>query len=346
MKDEINITLDDIDFFEDNTSEEKKETSEEAIEKVESTEEVEETEEVENEVEEKENEVPKEDADFYSATFDLYKEKGFFFLPEDYKFTPTEEGFEKALADSAEGFKESIFEELKAELPEKGLALLDYMRQGGEDIDQFIKVHTSPDYENVDLSSEVNQKMVVKTWLEKSTKWNEAKIDKHIQSLEITGDLETEAEEAKTGLAELSITEKAELSKNAQAQARARKEAEAKAVEALNTAIKSNKDINGYPISEKDSHLVSFLLKPIKLEDGTMTTAYNYKHAMLMRDPKFAILMAKLVNSNFDLTTLNNKKQTEVTKTVHTKLKEAMKHKGKVAAGQRGSDDELDDLFK
>ncbi len=342
MKDEINIKLEDIEFFEEATSEEEEEKEETSTTE---TEETEETEEVE-ETKEEEKEVPTEDKDFYSATFDLYKEKGFLYLPEDYAFTPTEEGFEDALSKSADGFKEAVFEDLKSELPEKGLALLDYMRQGGQDIDQFIKIHTAPDYATLDTSNEVNQKMVVKTWLEKSTKWNEAKIDKHIQNLEITGELESEADEAKTGLSELSITEKAELTKNAQAEARARKESEARAVESLSTVIKSAKDVNGYPISEKDSHLISKLLKPIKLEDGTTTTAYNYKHAQLMRDPKFALLLAKLVDSNLDFSQLQNKTETKVTKTVHTKLKEAMKHKGRVSTSTKGSDDELEDLFK
>lgn len=284
------------------------------------------------------------DAELYKSAYELYVEKGLLTLPEDFKFEPTEEGFEAALKASAEHLSNQVIEELKEGLPEEGLALIKYMKDGGKDISKFIKVYSEPDYSKIELEDDAARKQVLVEYYKKTTKWSDAKIEKHLNTLELSGDLEEESDTAVKELAALQKESRDNLTKEAQDAAKARDEAEREAIKSLKTVISSKKDINGYPISKADeATLIPFLMKPIKVGDR-VTTAYNYKHAQIMQDPEKAVLLAKLIQSDLDLSVLNRTQATKVTKSVKEKLQAAVNHKGSVTSSKADDWDDLDNI--
>lgn len=286
-----------------------------------------------------------DDTEVFKSAFDLYKERGLITLPDDYKFEPTEEGFQKALDDSAEAFRNSVIEDLKTDLPAEGLALVKYMREGGKDISKFIQVYSKPDYSNMELSTDEDRKAVLTDYYKRTTKWSDERINKQLTNLDVTGDLEDEADTAKGELAALDEEEKQNLVKSAADQAAARKVAEQEAFNSLSKVLEESKDINGYPVSKTDVNtVIPFLLKPIKLKDGRITTAYNQKHNELMQNPKTAVLLAKLMASNLDLSVLSKKQETVTTKTVKQKLQSALNHKGSAGA-DNGNEDDWDEIL-
>lgn len=288
---------------------------------------------------------PDDDTEVFKSAFDLYKERGLITLPDDYKFEPTEEGFQKALDDSAEAFRNSVIEDLKTDLPAEGLALVKYMREGGKDISKFIEVYSKPDYATMELSTDEARKAVLTDYYKRTTKWSDERITKQLINLDVTGDLEDEANTAKGELAALDEEEKQNLVKTAAAQATARKAAEQEAFNSLSKVLEESKDINGYPVSKTDVNtVIPFLLKPIKLQDGRITTAYNQKHNELMQNPKTAVLLAKLMASNLDLSVLSKKQETVTTKTVKQKLQSALNHKGSAGA-DNGAEDDWDEIL-
>lgn len=286
-----------------------------------------------------------EEDEALKLNYEYLKGLGALYLPDDYQFKATEKGFEEAVKTSNENLQKALFDGMFEDMPEEGKALLSYYANGGTNVKEFISVHSRPDYTKVDLEDETVQEAIVREGLKRTTKFSDAKIEREIESLRYSFRLREAAEENQSELSRLDNEEKAALAERAKIDAAEQQKAIKAEIAELSKTIKSVKDINGIPITEKDEALViNSLYNPIKLTDGTKTTSFNYKLNQALADPKRRALLAKLVETDFDFSYLARKTKTEATVSLKDKLKETARFKGSTTGARSGFDIDSVDL--
>lgn len=317
---------DEIDFFQLDFSEE-----EENIEPLE----VEETPEVDpiedpalvEPIEEVNTEV--EEDEVIKANFEFLKTQGALYLPEDYEFLATEEGFEKAVADSDAYRQEAIIAGMFEAMPQQGKELLQYYLNGGTDIQAFVQMYSEPDIASLDLEDIDNQERIVKLLFKETTKFSDAKIQKIIDSYKDDMRLKEEAEEAIPELNRLKEEKRAafiEEEKTREAEYKARA---ADAKQELFTTLSSISDINGVPYTKEDvNKTMAAIYNPVKLTDGSTTTMFNYRLQQTLADPKKIALLSKLMEEDFKFEFITRKKTSAAANVLKNKLKEAQRFKG------------------
>jgi hypothetical protein len=140
--------------------------------------------------------------------------------------------------------------------------LNDFVKDGG-DIRKFMaEAYSGTDYENIDISSDKNQKKVITENLLRLG-YNDVKIQKSLARYEEAGTLEEEAEEALEVLKENAVT-RAEtlLAEQQKAQQEARKQQQ-KFYSDVQTTVGQLDSIRGIPVSAKEKkELLDYVFKP------------------------------------------------------------------------------------
>lgn len=294
------------------------------------------------ESEEEHVEVPlEEDEDeVIKANFEFLKTQGALFLPDDYEFKATAEGLEKAVADSAENFRQAAIGEMFEAMPQEGRDLLQYYLNGGTDVKSFMELYAEVDLEKVDLESEESQEWAVRQLLKETTKFSDARIERTIEQYKDDMRLKEEANEALPELIALRDARKKEFIESEKIRnAEIRKKAEEQRLEFQNI-LSSVKEINGIPYTKEDSvKAIAAIYNPVRLSDGSVTTMFNYRLEKALSDPKTVALLNKLLESDFKLDTVVRKKTTDATESLKKKLKDAQKFKGGVDTRTTGDFD-------
>ena len=253
-----------------------------------------------------------EDTDIFKVYFEDLKEKNFLDLPEDFEFKGTEESLQEAL----ELTKTKLAEKTRQEI-ETGFQEFVF-----KNLEQIQNTYNTVDFEQVDLSSEDTQKEVVRYYLQKTTKFKPEQIEKKINQFEQFAELE---DEAKTALEELKVLDKEEKSQMAKAAAeyeKAQTKAREDADKLFRKTLKETDEVSGIKIN-KDK-VFSSLYNPVKLEDGSVTTNFNYKLNQVLSDPKKTIFLAHLLENDFELGKIEDTKiNTKAAKTLKEKLRQA-----------------------
>lgn len=176
-----------------------------------------------------------------------------------------------------------------------------------EYLSSFSKIES---IQNLDLSAESNQERVVKAYY-KGLKWDDAKIDSRIQKLKDYGDLE---DEAKTYHEVLLNKEKEQVTaleqaKVAEAQEVKNKEiATKKSYERILSEKLKNQEIDGIPLTEKDStEVLAYLTdKKYKLASGELLSEFDKDLLELNRaeNHETKIKLGLLLRKKLDLTSV------------------------------------------
>jgi hypothetical protein len=281
------------------------------------------------ETEEEDNEEITEHKNRYKQLTDI----GALYLPEDYEVPTTEESWEKALKDSDEFRKKDAVAAIWEQLPEEGRPLLEYLLAGGKDIDKFKQVYNSQfDVNKIDITNEEHQKQVLQTYYEKKG-FNPEKAKKQVEIVENLMELETEALDAFEELKVTDTQEKQKLLKEA-ADTKAQREAkETQKWNLLQTTLEKTEDFGGgYVIGKKAKpKALESLYKQVKLDDGSVTTDFNYRlRHVVLQDPKLTLVLSDLLNKlkqdnktnefYFDLSNIKSAEETKITKSLKDKL--------------------------
>lgn len=272
------------------------------------------------------NEDSTEDTDIFKVYFEDLKEKNFLDLPEDFEFKGTEESLQEA------------FELTKSKLAEKTRQEIEtgFQEFVFKNLEQIQNTYNTVDFEQVDLSSEDTQKEVVRYYLQKTTKFKPEQIEKKINQFEQFAELE---DEAKTALEELKIIdkeEKVQIAKQAAEYDRAQTKAREEADKLFRKTLKETDEVSGIKIN-KDK-VFSSLYNTVKLEDGTVTTTFNYKLNQILSDPKKTIFLAHLLENDFELGKIEDTQvNTKAAKTLKEKLRQAnLSTSSKIKGGDTG----------
>ena len=195
-------------------------------------------------------------------------------------------------------FQDVIEEESKPEYASDEIEALDaYVKQGG-DLKDYLTIDAELDIDNIDITDEDNQKVVVKKLL-KEKGFSDARISKMITKYEDAGILEDEATDAIEDLKEINQSKKEQLLKEQKKEYEAQVQRQQEFCSNVVDGIKGLKDIRGIAIPEKDKRvLIEYILKP----DSDGKTKYQKDYAKngvkgLIESAYFTMNADKLVES-------------------------------------------------
>jgi hypothetical protein len=202
--------------------------------------------------------------------------------------------------------------------------------------------------ENVDLSIEANQERVFRLYLAK-TGMDEDEIQDQLNYARDNDRLEAYSQKYHGKLVEKMQQERATLAQESEARVQAMRQKEEEReqlyADVLDGAIASGA-IEGYPINEQSaSELFDFVLsKPHVLPNGQRISEFEYKLAkMRQEDPSKFLAVAKLVQSDLDLTPVKRKAVTDETNSLFNDLKTKSKKSTKPS---KSNDDLFSRYFK
>ena len=202
--------------------------------------------------------------------------------------------------------------------------------------------------ENVDLSVEANQERVFRLYLAK-TGMDEDEIQDQLNYARDNDRLEAYSQKYHTKLVEKMQQERAVLAQESEARVQVMRQKEEEReqlyAEVLDGAIASG-SIEGYPLNEQAANeLFDFVLsKPHVLPNGQRISEFEYKLArMRQEDPSKFLAVAKLVQSNLDLSPVKRKAVTEETNSLFNNLKTKSK---KSSPSNKTNEDAFSKYFK
>lgn len=279
--------------------------------------------------EEEEAESSEEEQDIPVTTgsigaLNLLKEKGLV----DYELEEGEELTEEKAAafieDNYEASVEDRVGELFDELPQVVKDMNKYVLDGG-DIRNFLGslVKGSNDIPtDLDISSEANQELIMRNAL-KSEDYDDDYIETHIEFLKDSKKLEKFAKAKLEKIEKAKEEERKALVKQQEAIKQSQKETLRKLKTSVASSLKDMEDIEGIPLTKADKkELPSYMVdRNVKLENGGSVTSMQMDLMEALKDEKKAMIVAKLLRSGFDLSSIQAKAATEVTKKVKDNIR-------------------------
>lgn len=230
----------------------------------------------------------------------------------------------------AELYEQDYEEEIKTrintwaskELDEDAQAFIKFKRAGGKTAD-FLNIYNKKN-SNIpegDISSEDFQDEVIRYQL-KQDDYTDDEIEDELERLTTNGKKETLAKRYYSKLEghikkqrdEL-VYEQEQARKNAQIQEQSFKEG-------IKEVLTSNKELNGFKITPKEKNqLYSFLTsRTVQIDDNRVITPFQKKLAETFQDTNKLVILAKLLNSDFDMTDFKKSVVTQETKKIKSHL--------------------------
>jgi len=295
-----------LEFFIDDTPEEEIELSEE--EKAKAKLEAEQAEEDGNSAEEEEeeqetiinSEESAEDEEYVKGIFEYLKEQKVINTPEDFEFKATEEGLQEAIEKSKELERASLYDSLYDEMPEEGKKLVEYFKNGGTDVNEFIQTYQEPDFEQISVEDEEVAKAILYNLYTKTTRFSEEKILKEIKRIADGGQILESAEEARQELVGIQKDERDALNAKAAKQLEENEKRLKEAKQEISSLLKT-KEVLGVEIEDKEAKaLEASIFTPVKTEDG-ITTSLMQRLQTALSNPEELLILAKLAKEDFKI---------------------------------------------
>lgn len=182
--------------------------------------------------------------------------------------------------DLIEYFKEVIEENSVPQYASEEVAALDNFVRNGGNLRDYFTIDGELDLDNIDITEEVNQKLVVKELLREKG-FSAKQIDKKLTKYEDAGILEDEATDALDDLKEIKQKHKEELLEQQKKQAEEAKKQQQNFFNNVLTEIKGMDSIYGIEIPEKDKRLLlEYIFKP----DANGITKYQRDYAKSLKN--------------------------------------------------------------
>jgi len=267
--------------------------------------------------------------------FQTYIDLGILNLPEDFKFDGTEEGLQKAIALDNELRMEAVTEDLKNQIKDpRVFELIDHGVKGGQfaDLNKLFAIQQREiDLEKIDTSKDDQAKQVIEKQLSASG-LSSKRIASTIEVLEDKGELKDAADEALATLKEAAGKEK----KNVQAFAEKQNKQAKQNQERYEHEFLSAVDEAGYLPAKKQQILNTF--QPIKFNDGSEMTNYQYKYQLISSNPKDFLKLVEIISDYDPKKGFSTKREGDAATTVSSKslLDKLKKHGTTKAKGEAG----------
>lgn len=212
------------------------------------------------------------------------------------------------------------------DLDEDAQAFIKFKTQGGSTQDFFKTYQASYELPTGEVTDEAYQDKVIRYQLKREG-WDADEIEDRLEYLTSSKKKEAVAKRYNAKIQEGAEHEKAELIKQVEAQKNAQKKNEETFKNTIKDTLTSTKEVSGFKITTKDqNNLYNFLTrKQYKTESGAQITGFQKKIGEAFQDPQKMILLAKLIDSDFDMTSFEKKATTKTAKKIKNRLEQ---HRG------------------
>lgn len=273
------------------------------------------------------------------STLEFLKEKGIIDFELEEGEELTDELAEEKLEDFLDDSIAAGVDEIIKDLPDALKNMIKFVNNGGDFSTLLAKMSSnvsSSINKNTDMTKEENQVLAVTSDLREQG-YDDEYIETHIQVLKDTGKLETMSSKSFEKItAKQSAEEQAELDRVTKAKEEFKKKQRLLKSD-LTTHISSLKDIKGIALSPNDQkELPSYISDMnIELADGRITTGLQKDLFSIFGDKDKLVLLAKLVKSEFDFSSIAKKEVAKFSKEVNKDLQNTTTIKGSKGSSQK-----------
>ncbi len=248
----------------------------------------------------------------------------------------SEDGFEKAINQTINNKFEKL---LTNKLGEDGLALLNFVENGGNPKHFIETYYNDASWEDYSIEDESSQKVALRESL-RSDKYEPEDIEDIINEYTDNGTLEKHAKKHLAKLQKLELTEKAQLVELQKAQAIKDKQSEKKYWDDFKSNILSKEEIKGFKLTPKvKENLVNFFT----VTDRSGKTGYQ---KAVESDSDAALLFGLQAMNNFDISKLEKQVMTKTASKLNGIMKNYQSNsKDKISSGRTDFQPEGTDPF-
>lgn len=252
---------------------------------------------------------------YYNNLYLDLKDKGF------YQNVELEEGQELTAEDLLDLQEQEITERIsewgKSNIGETGAEFLKYLRSGG-DPSNFLKMQASlGGLPEGDISDERYQENVIRYTLA-GEDWDAEEIEDRVAMLKENGKLEKVALKYDTRVREERARAQEELINEQKEQEKVRKENFKQYKNSLLEVAKTKSEINGFRLTPaKATKLVENITKAsVTTETGQTLSKFQNDLNQSLKDPEKVLLLAMLVDNNFDFSQIQKQAENKTAKEV------------------------------
>jgi hypothetical protein len=210
---------------------------------------------------------------------------------EDFEFDGTAESLEEAYAQTRQNVGKLAFQSLMERLPKDYQDALRYLQGGNANLKDFARAYYSDiDYDKFDVSTDENQRAVLRDYYQKTTKFDDNRIERMITKLEDSGEMLLEAEDALQYMKANQEEERQQRIKMKEEEDRKMQEAMVERQRELATAIQESSSVSG----RRKNSLKAFLMNPSEI-NGEVNTDFNRKLGAITQNPEHFVQLADLL---------------------------------------------------
>lgn len=285
--------------------------------------------------------------DYYKNLTKTLKEKGIFEnieIPEDEEID--EDKFFELHDEEIEARVEGALEGFMDELDEDGKGFLKFKKEGG-DTKEFFNVYRGfSKAPTGDLDDEAFQEKISRYYYTNIEDLDIEDVDERIEWLKSSGKLEKYSEKQQVKIHALETKAKEDLQKQVKLKAKVQEEARRKFVSTVKETLENTEKVDNFVFNPKEKRkLHAFITKPtVKVGKNQYLTGMQDKLSKVLKDPKKMLLLAKLLNNDFDVSDVVAATTTENTKKIKKKIQRAKITKP-VTSGKSQRKKNLADFF-
>lgn len=226
-----------------------------------------------------------------------------------------------------EEYEIEVSERLKAwateELDDDAKAFIKFKREGGSTAQFFATYAKTSDLPTGDIADEDYQDEVIRYQLTEEG-WDKDEIEDRIEYLTTSGRKQKVAEKYDVKVKAEDTKRKQALLAQADAQKKNVKAQEEEFKNDIKSTLDSVEEIEGFKISKQDKvDVFNFLTKKEhKVSDSRSITSFQKKLAEIFQDTNKTILLAKLIQSDFDMSSFEKKIVTKKTREIKSNLEQ------------------------
>lgn len=211
----------------------------------------------------------------------------------------------------------------KEELDADAQAFIKYKQNGGATEDFFKTYSSTTELPEGDIQETEFQDRVIRFQLREEG-WDSEEIEDRVKYLTENGKKEQVAKRYNKKIQEKVEEKKQELLTQSEERKRAIEQQEREFRDEIKGVLEETEEVKGFKISPKDrTELYNFLTKKNhKISDTKSVTGFQKKLGETFKDPDKIILLAKLINNDFDMSQFEKQVITKKTKQVKSNLEQ------------------------
>jgi hypothetical protein len=233
----------------------------------------------------------------------------------------------KFLELQSEEYEKEVSERIKnwakEELDEDARAFIKFKREGGSTADFFNIYREVSDIPEGDLEDESYQDEVIRYQLELEG-WDNDEIEDRLEYLKESGKKLVQAKKYEAKIKEQREEEKKRLLEETERQNKSRALQEESYKKEIKDVLDNTDEIKGFKITPQEKYTILNMLtkKDYKTPNKTFVTGFQKKLAEVFQDSEKTILLAKLLNNDFDFSQFEKKVIDKKTKEIKTNLEQ------------------------